>query len=850
MPKKVQNPRIPSKINDGLLSISSIDSEIHGSIHKTSSKFEVENIEDFKKIKSLVSSIKQNFNKNIADDQVINFWNSAFNNKFKENKNKATPKKKLENISRLIEKELEEGVISSLLASNSERKELYENYQMIFDSIPFLKKAVNIILNNILSPNDFTKKFLNVLYKGSSISGTLLDLKNSTESEDLRVIKNCKNMKDELNIECLIPQLLLDTLIKGDQFIYIALFKEEFDKFLNENISIEDDIFDIDNETILTEAEVLESFGPSFKNLVHEVSLDTNISEYKKIDDEFYEYIDESYGPFFIDVFEIKEKNIVLNENKLSQKLTSFLNNNIKFSSNRDKDLDTSVDEYKKDYNKHINKKNVRKPNSINISTDRDQNSSKKVSTDVPGIYLETIDPGKVITLEKNNFCYGYYIIENEDNMMGTGDANNPVSYKRYSKVSNQLTSSLNFRRGTKRNVEVDAINKFIDGFTSSVARKISKGSIAKNPEFKKIFYNIFKNEYDRNKSVRITYVPPNRMVHFKLGNEMYGRSVFASILFIAKIYLAILMNKFIGKVLRSSDRRVFYIEVGLDEDTESVVQSFIRDLKTKEFRMDNYKSINGILNYPGHFSDYYIPKIEGNSPIEIDTLQGMEEDVSGDSFLEYLERLLLSGSDVPSAMLNMVQDELEFAKTLTMQNGIFIRYIVNAQANIAPSLNKLIRNCYELTFDASNINLEDLEIILPTPTFLNMSLITEQMSASKEIIDSIAEVLVKKKDLGENVDDEDFVKILKFELFKEYIPSIDWGRYERIYKECLSKFIEDVTVEEEEEYSGEMKKNISSDLSTDTGDSDSSEDSSSSGSEGDATDEAEDDLDDIDLDI
>jgi len=48
-----------------------------------------------------------------------------------------------------------------------------------------------------------------------------------------------------------------------------------------------------------------------------------------------------------------------------------------------------------------------------------------------------------------------------------------------------------------------------------------------------------------------------------------------------------------------------FYIEVDLDNDTEAVVQQFMRDVKTKDIKMSNFgEDINTLLNAIGTFQD------------------------------------------------------------------------------------------------------------------------------------------------------------------------------------------------------------------------------------------------------
>lgn len=83
----------------------------------------------------------------------------------------------------------------------------------------------------------------------------------------------------------------------------------------------------------------------------------------------------------------------------------------------------------------------------------------------------------------------------------------------------------------------------------------------------------------------------------------------------------------------------VFYIECDLDQDTEGTVQSFIRDVKTKDIKMSNFgQDINTLLSSIGTFTDYYIPVVNGSKPVDIDTISGMNTEITND-FLDFLDR-------------------------------------------------------------------------------------------------------------------------------------------------------------------------------------------------------------------
>jgi len=108
------------------------------------------------------------------------------------------------------------------------------------------------------------------------------------------------------------------------------------------------------------------------------------------------------------------------------------------------------------------------------------------------------------------------------------------------------------------------------------------------------------------------------------------------------------------------------------------------------------------------------------------------------------------------------------------------------------------------------------------------MSLVTEQLSAAKDIIDTIIENTILSKDIGEN--DEDFTKIMKKELLKIYVPTIDWNLIDKIYKDKLGEYLskQPPGEEGEETYSGKQLNTGSMEPSTE-GESTESSDTESS---------------------
>ena len=78
--------------------------------------------------------------------------------------------------------------------------------------------------------------------------------------------------------------------------------------------------------------------------------------------------------------------------------------------------------------------------------------------------------------------------------------------------------------------------------------------------------------------------------------------------------------------------------------------------------------------------------------------------------------------------------------------------------------------------FDLQRINVE-----FPPPSSLNVSNLSEQIRNSSDVISFVVETY-----MGERTEDEELKKYFKKRVTKEFVPSIDWNRYDKLYEEVL----------------------------------------------------------------
>jgi hypothetical protein len=647
-------------------------------IYGTDPEFEKENKEANDKIKSVISKVGRTY-KQTTGDNVLEFF-TRFNfeedkeNKFNTLVSNSQDNKKTLNINKLIEDDT--GLVNDIFYSESDRLTFYRNYEMVYDLIPQMSKALDTIVDNVMSPDDFTKNMFNIFFDGVSIN-------SSFDADDIgtTAAKNIRDLDSKYDIEGKAQEIIRNVLKKGDQFIAVLKLEKEINKILDDPTSAfkkEDSSIDYKLNGGLVELEDLDSLRESemYAGLFQDYDEKIKILEnkVKKIDKEE-------------DKKNLNDKERKALENKLIESLSiriaECVNNNIEFTGDNNSLILSEATMIQEDFKREAERKKVK-----NNKAGGSKKDEKSTDFQLPGSVIKILDPERVVKLESDGVCYGYYYVEKADD---ENFGKEPIRDRQSSVGLGMVQMATGGGIDMTKNIKAEVINNI---FVKNIAKKIDKNFIMQNKDFKYLIYNLLKQGYIIEKKIKISYLGPDEVVHFYVNKyKEYGNGIFRNILFAAKLYLATLTSTFMAKLTRAPEHRIFYIEVGLDEDAEGAVQEFVRNIKNKEIKMNDLTDINTVLSNAGQFQDIYIPVMRGEKPVEIDTLPGMDVDINND-FLEYLLKAMISGIGIPSSFLGL-SDEVEFMRSLAMQNGQFVRMVVNLQKVFGEFFSDLYRKVY-----------------------------------------------------------------------------------------------------------------------------------------------------------
>ena len=407
--------------------------------------------------------------------------------------------------------------------------------------------------------------------------------------------------------------------------------------------------------------------------------------------------------------------------------------------------------------------------------TGRRPDTNKGLLSGRENVSLRKMDCKRVAKIMAAEQCLGYYHVEFADD----------VEFGTRSYQSMRLSGDFQTfygRRASDRDTAVQS-SKF-DFFATAVvrelAKKLDREFLKDNPEFKEIVVEILKAREFSKKRITVDFLQPSEVVHFHPGGTPYGKSMYFNSLFTTMLYLTLLMSTTMKGIVKSSDERICWVESsGLDNDPNSAVQRVIKDMEGRNISVDDFGDISSSMRLASGFKTLYIPMIDGQKPIEYDSIPAEEAQINSD-YLMFLKNAMIAGTGVPQAFLGL-REEVEYARTLTMQNGNFVRKVVRWQQDIARGYTELVRKLYEAVWnnddDENTADTTLFKALFTTPATLNDRNLAETFDTTYGLIEKMSETVA-------GTEDENKTRELRWRLLKQRMPQLEWEFAEEQLKE------------------------------------------------------------------
>jgi len=589
------------------------------------SKSDKKSFDNLQNIDSIVNKVSSN----ITSDRDVNLYSRAISNLLSKNVD-----------SDLIQKEFGESSLSTM--DNVARFQRYLNAEDITENIPHCSRALKVLSDSIKSPDDISKDFINV-YSNS----------NTEESKESKT--NIESMKDNINIEDEVGDVIHDTLKYGDQFVEICDYSASEIPIVNTLIS-EGQLSKNEEKSVY---DFFDLGNISIENTEEEVKINyTHTNDSKKKNKEVYNenlQVDEVVQYILEEESNLSGKR---NSNKINIKF------NLTVDAYKYENKNTGLTEYttNRDFSELITESNNKKKKS----------NKKDDISNFQNIKLLTHDPRKVIKIQskryKMNLGYLVFPDTDDDSISRYGQAYN------YTQPTSQATSvgTTGFY-GTSSTMMggMNAIDDLYEKLLGVLGKYVGKNK--KNDKdlnlpkgeledlINKLLDDIRKTSNFRDdETVNIRYVPPDNMEHFTLPNRQffpYGEGILHKTTFAAKLLIALETALTMKRINDSIDSRLIHLEASEDRQVRNYVSKIREEFSKKKICMGDFGNVGTIPNMLTSQETFYIPQKNGKRFVEIDRLPASGQVQQLTDELKFYRDNLVSAISVPPAFINIEEN-------------------------------------------------------------------------------------------------------------------------------------------------------------------------------------------------
>jgi hypothetical protein len=250
------------------------------------------------------------------------------------------------------------------------------------------------------------------------------------------------------------------------------------------------------------------------------------------------------------------------------------------------------------------------------------------------------------------------------------------------------------------------------------------------------------------------------------LGNDLflpYGTSILEPARRVWRQLVMMEDSMLVYRVVRSPERRVFYIDVGnvAPNDVPSFMEAVKQTMRSKDVVNRQDGRMDQRFNPLSIDEDYFIPVRGGQTGTKIETLAGGQNATAVDD-VKYLQQKLFAAIQVPKPYLNF-DENLSAKASLAQQDVRFSRTISVLQRVILSELNKMAMvHLYTKGFDGEDLIAFELRLSNPSTVAMQQKL--EAMSTKFDIAGKAKETKLVDQDWIQkkilDLTDDDIIRI------------------------------------------------------------------------------------------
>jgi hypothetical protein len=248
------------------------------------------------------------------------------------------------------------------------------------------------------------------------------------------------------------------------------------------------------------------------------------------------------------------------------------------------------------------------------------------------------------------------------------------------------------------------------------------EGFDVENPQRVKFIYAPYMNPYGGSPQTNKKEFENYEIAHFRLNSDSnflpYGKSMIEGGRRVWKQLMLMEDAMLIHRVMRAPEKRIFKIDVGNipPNEVDNYMQKIINSSKKVPFIDEKTGEYNLKYNMQNLIEDYYMPVRGNDNGTSIDTLKGMEYDMTAD--INYLKGKLMAALKIPKAYLGYEEDTNGKA-TLAAMDIRFAKTIERVQRVLISELTKIaIVHLYAQGIEDDRLTEFSIELTIPSKIY------------------------------------------------------------------------------------------------------------------------------------
>lgn len=632
-----------------------------------------------------------------------------------------------------------QNLIDSLFANENVIKYIAaQNYQydLICKYLPKLQDALEIKRDNVLCSDNFSKEFINPKSTKSS----------KTDAEIFSA--NVDRLENEYDFSNFIDKTYMNCSKYGEDFIYVVPYHVAFERLLKRSNYRK-------NSSKVGQLSFYESAGYG-KEIVEVVKDNfTNNTDYKVMVESVKTSMN---GATILESDDLKFKGCSVNLHFNDSNVVNEYINEIAVVENLSsldklRSLSSIHESLQNDYEnlKFSNDGLSANANDGLIIPDALNRDPKKIDKNINGAVLERLPRENVIPIYIGKKCLGYYYLEFKENKSACGFCGG-------NHTTPGIASGVNYGREMSENQQELAV-RYI---ASKISAAIDTHFINANKDLKEEIYAIlqYNDKFDmtRSNDIGVTFIPADDIIHcyFEFDENTHrGVSDLKKSLIPAMLYILLYLTDIIGKITRSTDKRIYYVKQNVETNVARTMMNVVQQIKKGNMGMRQIESMNNILNIVGKYNDYIIPLGQsGDAPIQFEVMNGQDIQTPTD-IMEKMEEAAVNATGTPIEMVNSTLQQ-DFAIRFTMSNTRFLKSIYTRQRITQRFISRIYTKVYNYEYSESNYM---IEVMLPPPTYLTFT-------NTQQLIDNISQSADKIIELDLSAESDE----VKMEFKKLYV--------------------------------------------------------------------------------